>query len=65
MSDNSSSSNKVSISKITLTNFRQHESLEVALKDLNVIVGGNGAGKTSILEAICYGLFGAVAHGAS
>lgn len=65
MSDNSSSSNKVSISKITLTNFRQHESLEVALKDLNVIVGGNGAGKTSILEAICYGLFGAVANGAT
>lgn len=56
---------KVSISKITLSNFRQHESLEVQLKDLNVIVGGNGAGKTSILEAICYGLFGAVANGAT
>lgn len=63
--NNSDDNGKISIERIILTNFRQHESLEVTFKDLNVIVGSNGAGKTSILEAICYGLFGAVANGAT
>lgn len=55
----------LSISKVLLTNFRQHSSLEVDLTNLNVVVGENGAGKTSILEGICYCLFGAVANGAN
>ena len=52
------------IKKIILNNFRSHKELELELSDLNVLIGENGAGKSSILEGICYALFGAVASGA-
>lgn len=56
--------NQLTISKISMINFRNHKELEVNLNNLNVLIGENGGGKTSILEAICYALFGAVASGA-
>lgn len=41
------------LKKLTLTNFRNHKTLELALKDgINIIKGQNGLGKTNILEAI-------------
>ncbi len=47
------------LERIELTNFRCFEKLEVNFhKNLTVLVGGNGAGKTAILESITAG-FGA------
>lgn len=49
-------------SKIEITNFRCFESLVVELQpDVNVIVGANGAGKSSILDAIAIALYEVVA----
>ncbi len=43
------------IKKISLRNFRLHKNTEIDFSEkLNYIVGGNGQGKTSILEAIYY-----------
>jgi DNA replication and repair protein RecF len=43
------------IKKISLLNFRNHSQLELVFeKQLTVIVGDNGVGKTNILEAIYY-----------
>ncbi len=43
------------LSSIRLKNFRVHKNLELHFSDkLNCIVGGNGEGKTSILESIYY-----------
>lgn len=55
--------NNLSIKKIILNNFKSHKDLELEFTDLNILIGENGAGKSSILEAICYGLFGATASG--
>jgi predicted ATP-binding protein involved in virulence len=50
------------LSRIEITNFRCFESLTIDLQpDVNVIVGINGAGKTSILDAIAMGLYEIVA----
>lgn len=50
------------LSKIDITHFRCFESLSIALQpDVNVIVGINGAGKTSILDAIAIALYELVA----
>lgn len=50
------------LSKIEITNFRCFESLALELRpDINVIVGVNGAGKTTILDAIAIALYDAVA----
>jgi len=50
------------LSKIEITNFRCFESLSIDLrKDLNVFVGINGAGKTTILDAIAIALYDVVA----
>ena len=44
---------------IKLTNFRKHTNTDLALQDgLVVLRGSNEIGKSSILEAICYALFG-------
>ncbi len=46
------------IEKVELRNFRSHKEAAVEFdKGVNVIVGENGAGKTSILEAINFALF--------
>ena len=45
------------IKKLKITNFRLFENLEVEFnKDINVIIANNGAGKTTILDAIAIGL---------
>jgi predicted ATP-binding protein involved in virulence len=50
------------LSKIEITNFRCFESLSVKLQaDINVFVGVNGAGKTTILDAIAISLYEIVA----
>lgn len=47
---------------LTLKNFRQHEDRTFQFTEgLNVIRGANEAGKTTILEAMNYAMFGAVA----
>jgi len=41
------------LDRINLENFRNYEKLKLDnLKDLNIIIGNNGIGKTSILESI-------------
>ena len=41
------------IKKISLKNFRNHKSLNLNLKNFSILIyGGNGSGKTNILEAI-------------
>ena len=43
------------LASIKLRNFRIHEDVELKFaQDLNYIVGGNGQGKTTILESIYY-----------
>lgn len=45
------------ISEVSVTNFRGYSEFKVPLhSSLNVLVGENGAGKTSILEAVACGL---------
>jgi len=47
------------ITAIGLTNFKTHESTELAFgQGTNVIVGVMGSGKSSVMEALCLGLFG-------
>jgi len=44
---------KMYVKKLELTNFRNYEKLKLDnLKDLNIIIGDNGIGKTSVLESI-------------
>ena len=54
------------LSKVEITYFRCFESLAIDLQtDINVIVGANGAGKSSILDAIAIALYEViVANGA-
>ena len=50
------------LSKVEITYFRCFESLAINLQpDINVIVGANGAGKSSILDAIAIALYEIVA----
>ena len=45
------------IVKIELTNFRNYSKYKINdLSNLNIIIGNNGIGKTSILESIYIGL---------
>lgn len=53
------------ITRITLTNFRQHKNLEIELNtganSFTVIKGRNGAGKTNLLKAVAWALTGKLA----
>lgn len=50
------------LAKIEITNFRCYESFSLELRpDVNVVVGVNGAGKTTILDAIATALYDVVA----
>lgn len=46
------------INKLSIENFRNHKKTELNLDRINFFVGGNNAGKTSILAAIEWGLTG-------
>jgi predicted ATP-binding protein involved in virulence len=47
------------IEHLTLTNFRRFEQTRVAFRpDINVLIGQNGTGKTTILDALAMGLAG-------
>lgn len=61
---NQNNQNHLKISSISLINFRTHSNLTINLEDINILIGENGCGKSTVLEAICYCLFGAVANGA-
>ena len=50
------------LSRVEITHFRCFESLPIALQpDINIIVGANGAGKSSVLDAIAIALYEIVA----
>jgi len=52
----------LTLSKLTIENFKKHEYVSLDFTDgLNVIVGPNYAGKSSILHAALFALFGASA----
>ena len=42
----------MNLTKLQLTNFRNHPNLKINLSPLTVIVGPNGVGKTNLLEAL-------------
>ena len=47
------------LTSLKLTNFQKHADLEIAFSDgLNLVVGKNWAGKTTVQRAILYALFG-------
>jgi AAA domain len=50
------------LNRIKLTNFRQHTDLEVVFgAGMTAIRGGNEAGKSTVLEAVAYAMFGSPA----
>lgn len=50
------------IQRVEMINWRAYEKREFKLESgITFLVGANGAGKTSVLEAICYGLTGEAA----
>lgn len=54
--------------KLSATNFKNYETMKLDfsnLNNVNVIQGENGLGKTSILDAISYALFGSTTNGNS
>ena len=47
------------ITKLRLENWKTHKDSELEFdKGTNVLIGKMGSGKTSVIEAICYALFG-------
>ncbi len=51
------------IRSVKLVNFRSHRSTDLRFSDgLVAIIGPNGSGKTSLLEAICFALFPDTSH---
>ena len=43
------------INKITIDNFKSINHIELELDRINILIGGNNSGKTSILQAIQFG----------
>lgn len=55
------------IKRLKLSNFRLHEDTELRFDDNNqllLIAGANGSGKSSLLEAVSFALYGESRHGA-
>jgi len=51
------------INRIQLKNWKNHKNLNIKFEEgLNFIIGENGSGKTSIIEAILFGLTGRTLH---
>ncbi len=46
------------IKRLVLKNYRVYEKLDMKFKDLQILKGRNGIGKTSIVEAIGFAMFG-------
>ena len=46
------------IKRLVLKNYRVYDSLDMTFENLQIIKGRNGIGKTSIVEAIGFALFG-------
>lgn len=49
---------KLSFKKLNIANFKNHPSLEILFSDITKIVGRNGAGKSTIGDAVTWLLFG-------
>lgn len=49
---------RIVFNRLTLQNFKNHKALEVLFKDITTITGRNGAGKSSIGEAVTWTLYG-------
>lgn len=54
---------KISFKELRITNFKNHDSLNVAFGEITTISGLNGAGKSSIGEAITWVLYGIDPYG--
>ena len=51
--------NNSMIKSIVISNWRSHKKTEIDFSNgTNILVGIMGAGKSSVLEALCYGLYG-------
>ena len=47
------------LNRITLTNFQRHRNLEVLFNPgISALRGSNEAGKSTLIRAVCYALFG-------
>jgi len=47
------------IERVKLVNFLSHENTEIVLEGgLTVFIGRNGAGKSSVIDAVTYALYG-------
>jgi DNA repair exonuclease SbcCD ATPase subunit len=52
------------LSNLQLKNFKRHEALDLVFEEeLNTLTGENASGKSSVLKAILYSLFGVAAAG--
>lgn len=54
---------KIKFKELRITNFKNHDSLNVAFGEITTISGPNGAGKSSIGEAITWVLYGIDPYG--
>ena len=50
----------MSISRLSLRNFRKHRNLDISFGPTTLIIGPNGSGKSTIIEAIRFALVGAI-----
>lgn len=51
------------LSHITLENWKSWKELNLSVSPVNIVIGENGSGKTGIIEAIVFGLYGVLPNG--
>ncbi|EIT85951.1 hypothetical protein A374_08949 [Fictibacillus macauensis ZFHKF-1] len=56
---------KLTFEQLVLTNFKNHQSLNIAFGDVTTVLGSNGAGKSSIGDSITWLLYGVDALGST